>query len=70
VAIFSLLEQGGCDAAAINADGVATCDFALSVVDTHSINAVYSGDDQFEDSSDAQDHEVVAAAAVDQRASR
>jgi hypothetical protein len=58
VAVFSLRETGGCDAAPLDSNGVATCTFPLTVVDTHSINAVYSGDDQFEDSSDSQDHEV------------
>ena len=70
VAIFSTLETGGCDTAPINAAGIATCEFPLSVVDTHGINAVYSGDDQFEESADAQDHEVVSAATSNQRASR
>jgi hypothetical protein len=60
VAVFSLLETGGCDAAPLDSNGVATCTFPLTVVDTHSINAVYSGDGQFEDSSDSQAHEVAA----------
>jgi hypothetical protein len=58
VAVFSLLETGGCDNAPLNSDGVATCTFPLSVVDTHSINAVYSGDGQFQDSSDSKNHVV------------
>ena len=70
VAVFSFLETGGCDAAPLNSDGVATCTFPLTVADTHSINAVYSGDDQFEDSSDSQDHVVTGPVTSNQRASK
>ncbi|HEX6407398.1 MAG TPA: Ig-like domain repeat protein, partial [Gemmatimonadales bacterium] len=68
VAVFSLKETGGCDAAPLGSDGVATCTFRLTVVGTHSINAAYSGDDIYEDSSDSQDHVVTATS--NQRASR
>jgi hypothetical protein len=72
VAVFSNQEAGGCDAAPINADGVATCDFALSIVGTHTINAAYSGDSQYQDSSDpdGQQHEVIAAESGTSQASR
>ena len=72
VAVFSQQETGGCSAALLNSEGIATCDFALSLVGTHTIGASYSGDSQFEESSDldGKEHEVIAAAAADQRASR
>ncbi len=70
VAVFSFLETGGCDDAPLNSGGVATCTFPLTVADTHSINAVYSGDDQFEDSSDSQDHVVTGPVTSNQRASK
>ena len=59
VAVFSFQETGGCDAAPLNEQGIAVCQFALDVVGTHTIGAVYSGDGQFEDSSaDGQQHQV------------
>jgi hypothetical protein len=69
VAIFSILETGGCDAAPISATGIATCEFELSEPGTHTINAVYTGDDQFAESFDSAQHEVTATAA-NQRATR
>jgi large repetitive protein len=64
VAIFSFEETGGCDDAPLNGEGIATCTFPLNVVGAHTIQAAYSGDDQFADSSDpdGQAHEVVAPA--------
>ena len=62
VAIFSFQETGGCDAAALDSEGIAFCDFALDEVGTQTIEATYSGDGQFEGSTDTQDHEVVAPA--------
>jgi hypothetical protein len=71
VAIFSLQETGGCDDAALNAEGIATCEFPLDVVGTQTIEAMYSGDDQFEDSAaPGQPHEVVAPAGANQRAAK
>jgi hypothetical protein len=58
VAIFSDQETGGCDAAPISG-GTATCDFALTVTGTHTIRATYSGDDEFEGSSDPDGQEHV-----------
>jgi hypothetical protein len=60
VAVFSLQETGGCNAAPLDNQGIATCTFALNQVGTQMIQAAYSGDDEFEDSSDpeGQAHEV------------
>jgi hypothetical protein len=65
VAIFSDQETGGCDAAPVN-EGTAVCEFALNVPGTHIIRATYSGDGQFEGSSDpdGEEHEVNAAPAT------
>jgi hypothetical protein len=69
VAVFSLQETGGCDAAPLNSEGIATCDFTLDEVGSHMFHATYSGDGQFEDSSDpdGQEHEVIAPSAVSSR---
>jgi len=55
---------------ALNGDGVATCTFPASSPGTYRIEAAYSGDDQFEESSGSADHEVVTPATSNQRASR
>ena len=65
VAVFSLQEPGvGCDAAPLDSQGVATCDFVLNVVGTQTIEADYSGDGAFDESSDpdGQQHVVNAPA--------
>ncbi|HEY9015052.1 MAG TPA: Ig-like domain-containing protein, partial [Gemmatimonadales bacterium] len=60
VAVFSQQETGGCDEAPLDSEGIATCDFALDQVGTQTIVATYSGDAQFDSSTDTQQHEVVA----------
>ena len=70
VAIFSTRETAGCDAASITTTGIATCEFELSEPGTHTINAVYTGDDRFVESFDSAQHEVTATATANQRASR
>jgi hypothetical protein len=63
VAVFSLQEPDvGCDAAPLDSQGVASCDFVLHVVGTHTIGADYSGDGAFDESSDpdGQQHVVNA----------
>jgi hypothetical protein len=70
VNVFSFALTGGCDNVPLNGDGVATCDFPASPPGTYRIEAAYSGDDQFEESSGSADHEVVAPATSNQRASR
>ena len=72
VAVFSLQETGGCDAAPLDEQGMATCEFALDLVTTHSIHATYSGDGQFEDSADpdGQQHVVTAPATTNLSGSR
>jgi preprotein translocase subunit YajC len=60
VTIFSLQESGvGCTVDV----GAGFCDFVLNTAGTHNLEATYSGDDQFEESSDpdGQTHEVTAA---------
>jgi hypothetical protein len=59
VTVFSLNEAAGCTVDVSQG----FCDFVLNVVDRHRLGVVYSGDAQFEDSSDATDHDVVAAPA-------
>jgi hypothetical protein len=57
VTIFSLQESGvGCTVDV----GVGSCDFVLNTTGTHSLEATYSGDAQFEESSDpdGQSHVV------------
>jgi hypothetical protein len=69
VAVFSQQVAGsGCDAAPLN-DGTAVCTFALDEPGFHLISAVYSGDGQFEGSSDpdGEQHEVTAAATTQAR---
>jgi hypothetical protein len=59
VTIFSLLESDvGCPSVPVSQG---FCDFELNTVGTHSLRAEYSGDSQFEDSSDPDgwDHVVV-----------
>ncbi|MFL5447671.1 MAG: Ig-like domain repeat protein [Gemmatimonadales bacterium] len=70
VNVFSFDLTGGCDNVALNGQGVATCTFPASPAGTYTIQAAYSGDDQFEESSDSKDHVVVAPAALNQRAAR
>ena len=70
VNVFSFDVTGGCDNVSLNGEGVATCTFPASPAGTYTIQAAYSGDDQFEDSSGSKDHEVVAPAGSNQRASR
>jgi hypothetical protein len=60
VTIYSLQESGaGCTVDV----GAGSCDFVLNTTGTHSLQATYSGDDQFEGSADpdGQTHEVIAA---------
>ena len=68
VAVFTFEETGGCNQAPLDANGIATCEFALNDEGPHTIHATYSGDAQFEDSVDphGQAHEVVATAGVSQ----
>ncbi len=40
----------------LNSEGIATCTFPASPAGTYTIEAAYSGDDQFEDSSGSKDH--------------
>ena len=70
VNVFSFALTGGCDNVPLNGDGVATCTFPASPPGTYRIEAAYSGDDQFEESSGSTDHVVVAPATSNQRASR
>jgi hypothetical protein len=70
VAVFSFQIQGGCDAAPLNSEGIATCSFPASPAGTYTIGAAYSGDDQFEDSSDSKEHVVAEPGTSAQRASR
>ena len=59
VSIFSQQEAAGCTVPVSQG----SCDFPLTVPGTHQIEATYSGDDQFEESSDpdGQAHQVTAA---------
>jgi hypothetical protein len=60
VTVFSFSESGvGCTVDVSQG----FCDFVLNLEGTHTLEAVYSGDSQFEDSSDATDHVVIAAPA-------
>ena len=72
VAVFSFAVQGGCDAAPLDDEGIATCSFPTTPAGTYRIEAAYSGDDQFEDSSDpdGEQHVVVEPATSNQRAAR
>jgi hypothetical protein len=57
VTVFSFTESGvGCTVDVSQG----FCDFVLNVEGTHALEAVYSGDAQFEDSSDATAHAVAA----------
>jgi hypothetical protein len=70
VNVFSFDVTGGCDNVSLNGEGVATCTFPASPAGTYTIQAAYSGDDQFEESSASKDHEVVTPAASNLRAAR
>ena len=70
VAVFSEQETGGCDAAPLDSKGVATCDFPLNVVGTQNIEATYSGDGAFEESSDPDGQQHVVNASVTTAGSR
>jgi len=70
VNVFSFALTGGCDNVPLNGDGVATCTFPASPPGTYRIEAAYSGDDQFEESSGSADHVVVAPATSNLRAAK
>jgi hypothetical protein len=76
VAVSSNLEpDAGCDAAPVSSDGqttTATCEMSLSIVSTHMLDATYSGDSQFEGSSNTVDveHVVIAPEGGIRRASK
>ncbi len=71
VNVFSFdLGNAGCDNVLLDNQGVATCTFPASPVGTYTIEADYSGDDQFQDSSGSKDHVVVEPATSNQRAAK
>ena len=71
VNVFSFdLGNAGCDNVLLDNQGVATCTFPASPVGTYTIEADYSGDDQFQDDSGSKDHVVVEPATSNQRAAK
>jgi Bacterial Ig-like domain (group 1)/Bacterial Ig-like domain (group 3) len=69
VNVSSDQETGGCTAAPLK-NGIATCDFILSVVGQQTIRAAYSGDGQFDESTTSAPHQVNASATAARSVSR